>query len=579
MRTTKIHASILLILIITVSTSIPRADTLPNIIVPDDYSNIQEAIDNAQPYDEIWIRPGTYYEIIDIDKPLTIRGDGTGEVIIDGLGGPQVIHAFAPNVNLINLTIINGENGIYLSDADNAYIELCKIENCDYVGLDGYDSNDIRILDSMLRYNEEGINLLFCDRAWITDTWCSDNRYDGLSIHDSDEVWLNNVSSLLNQGDGLYFTRGKDSYITDSSFMGNTDNGIYIFASKDIAICNTECKTNKQGIDFTYSRDCYISKTEMSHNEKGFYPWYSDVAVVSSNITSNTKHGVDSYDSVIDLRYCDISLNNYGVETFNGETYAENCWWGDPSGPYNPTYNPTGTGNQVDDITIDPWQPIPYQPEVLISDFKCEKLSHHWLAIYPTENTEKPLNTAPAKVSDWLSSVYVTTKLDTYNEVTDTNPDFVNQVTGNNLAKTGECVLSFGGPIVNPVVKYAEQDTITAGDRAPLEYHEEDYVCYFRNKDDTPIPDANLPHKVIGNDQDMFLIEHYIDSQGRVMMICYGFGWQGTYAAGKYFETIIAPNIQDYYYEWIIVKWEDTNTDGFVNTPIDGDTYTLIATS
>jgi hypothetical protein len=39
------------------------------------------------------------------------------------------------------------------------------------------------------------------------------------------------------------------------------------------------------------------------------------------------------------------------------------------------------------------------------------------------------------------------------------------------------------------------------------------------------------------------------------------------------------PNIASYSMSWIIVKWEDTNVDGFVNGPNDGDTYTVIASS
>ena len=32
-----------------------------------------------------------------------------------------------------------------------------------------------------------------------------------------------------------------------------------------------------------------------------------------------------------------------------------------------------------------------------------------------------------------------------------------------------------------------------------------------------------------------------------------------------------------HYHGWVIVKCEDTNGDGFVNNPSDGDTYTVIA--
>ena len=56
-----------------------------------------------------------------------------------------------------------------------------------------------------------------------------------------------------------------------------------------------------------------------------------------------------------------------------------------------------------------------------------------------------------------------------------------------------------------------------------------------------------------------------------------GIGWRGTYAAGKYFDDVVHPNIEEFTYTWIIVKWEDTNNDGFVNAPGEGDTYTILA--
>jgi hypothetical protein len=35
---------------------------------------------------------------------------------------------------------------------------------------------------------------------------------------------------------------------------------------------------------------------------------------------------------------------------------AENNWWGDASGPYHPTLNPSGLGDEVsDDVDFEPW--------------------------------------------------------------------------------------------------------------------------------------------------------------------------------------------------------------------------------
>ena len=77
--------------------------------------------------------------------------------------------------------------------------------------------------------------------------------------------------------------------------------------------------------------------------------------------------------------------------------------------------------------------------------------------------------------------------------------------------------------------------------------------------------------------EDMFAIETYKDTGGRNIILIYGFGWKGTYAAGKYFNDVIYPNISTYNVVWTIIKWQDANGNGFVNNPGDGDTYTAIA--
>jgi hypothetical protein len=38
------------------------------------------------------------------------------------------------------------------------------------------------------------------------------------------------------------------------------------------------------------------------------------------------------------------------------------------------------------------------------------------------------------------------------------------------------------------------------------------------------------------------------------------------------------PDLESYPFGWIIVKWDDSNGDGYVNAPGDGDTYTVVAT-
>jgi hypothetical protein len=214
-----------------------------------------------------------------------------------------------------------------------------------------------------------------------------------------------------------------------------------------------------------------------------------------------------------------------------------------------------------------------------ISDFDNLFKFNSVRMIYPSEQTLKPLNCSSAMGNDWAASAFIFTKLETVVEGTDTDSAFVNQTTGKPLGATGTGLISFGGPIVNPVVAYAEREATPTGDRAPLKFYQNAETCSFQLQDGTSIHGAGLSLSSINSNLDMFVIEVYQDSDGRNEMLCYGFGWKGTYAAGKYFDTEIYPNITAYPYSWLIVLWSDTNGNGFVNTAADGDSYAVIATS
>jgi hypothetical protein len=222
---------------------------------------------------------------------------------------------------------------------------------------------------------------------------------------------------------------------------------------------------------------------------------------------------------------------------------------------------------------------VEYSVTPALSNFYVQFAANNVSVIYPSDNPTKPLGCVAAWVSDWTASAFVTTKLQHYTEGLDTDSNFVDQTSGRPLGISGLGIVSFGGPIVNPVVKYAESSGTSFADRAPIRFYSDGGVFYFQHWDGSSIPGASLPVSVINHDQDMFVMEVYIDGSGRYVMLCYGFGWKGTYAVGKYFHTTIYPNLASYNINWIVVKWQDTNGDSFVNNPSDGDTYTIIASS
>jgi hypothetical protein len=167
----------------------------------------------------------------------------------------------------------------------------------------------------------------------------------------------------------------------------------------------------------------------------------------------------------------------------------------------------------------------------------------------------KPLKVAKASPIDWTATGYI--KGITRNqqiEGLDTDLNLVDQSTGAPQFSDGSVVLS-GGPIVQILVKYYESKRI-----APLYYKAEDGKAYWYRKDGTRIEETGINPN---NQNDMFVVEHFLDPNGNAVFIIYGYGGLGTFAGAKFFKTIIHPNIQSYTHSYYIYQWLDLNNDYF----------------
>jgi len=195
------------------------------IIVDDDggadYTRIQDAINASEDGDTIRVHKGTYYENVIVNKTLTIIGNGSSHVTVDGGNESSVIHITADSCNVSGLRLINsGDTTIH------GGIEVATDNN--------------RIFDNHCTENRYGICLKNASYNIISGNNCSGNNYHG-----------SNISNYGNSGIFIY-AESNNNTITGNNFSRNGNSGLFISDSRDNTISNNTLYSNlERNIDLS----------------------------------------------------------------------------------------------------------------------------------------------------------------------------------------------------------------------------------------------------------------------------------------------------------------------------------------
>ncbi len=140
----------------------------------------------------------------------------------------------------------------------------------------------------------------------------------GIELH-SPNVSISNVTVQHNKGSGMYVTA--DTVLDGMLIQNNNPEGIRV-------------------ADATVT----IASSVIKDNVKGAYAANADLTIVNSHVVGNDVYGVQNGTSAPLV-----------MATYN--------WWGDPTGPYHPSTNPGGLGDQVSDYVIyEPWRKLDTRP-------------------------------------------------------------------------------------------------------------------------------------------------------------------------------------------------------------------------
>ena len=210
----------------------------PNVIYVDDgggadYTQIQNAIDNASYGDTIFVHNGTYYEILLINRSINLIGASPDKTIIDSQKSSEII-----------------QNSVVLIDADNCTIKGFKIIGVDVpsniIGINVNASNNI-ISNNIILNNYQGVYIGMDTKnnnvSWNT---ISNNKY-GISIHHStnNNISKNNIS--LSSLYGVYLSVSDNNIISGNTVSDN-GLGMRIKGSENNKIFGNSVVMNERGV-------------------------------------------------------------------------------------------------------------------------------------------------------------------------------------------------------------------------------------------------------------------------------------------------------------------------------------------
>ena len=241
------------LLLTAVNSGFVHADP-PTIVVPDDFSTIQEAVNNANLGDVVFVRTGVYVERVVVNKTISLIGESSKTTIVDGNKAGPVILVAANGVNLTGFTIRAGQNthpicnvwlenvsqcsvhgniltyafyGVYLNEANgNSVYENSAMNGS--IGICGFHSDGNSVFSNVFTANSfAGINFHFCSYNSLAENLISDNSRGARLLDGANNNTIYHNSFINNTGQiyvqSSYNNTWDDGYPSGGNYWSDYD--------------------------------------------------------------------------------------------------------------------------------------------------------------------------------------------------------------------------------------------------------------------------------------------------------------------------------------------------------------------
>ncbi len=182
-----------------------------NVFVPENYTTIQQAVDNAEPGDTVIVAAGTYEENVEVDKSLAIESiNGSLNCVVRAKSTDS--HVFKVTADYVS---INGFSvtGTTRFEKGGIYVE----------------ANNCNITDNNVYDNAVGIFLSNASANKVKNNTVSRNEFSTLIRYSNSNIFSNNTFSASQYGVTMRYSQ--DNILFHNQVFDN-NYGVYIAYSK-----------------------------------------------------------------------------------------------------------------------------------------------------------------------------------------------------------------------------------------------------------------------------------------------------------------------------------------------------------
>lgn len=253
-----------------------------------DYTRIQDAINNATAGDTVLVYGGTYFENVNVNKRIILKG--IGNPIVDANGTGSAITLSVSGITLEGFTAVRAfEAGIKVSSRNNTMSNNSALNNVQGIYL-YYSNNNTLINNNALNNTGFGFLLSNSNNNTVKNNNASNNNV-GIALTNSRNNTIDRNVINLNQYAGITTDNSDYNIIIDNVVL-NTNHGIMLSGSYNQFIGNIINKSTSAGFFISNGYDNTINANTISYTEYYIHSFGGGMNKIYHNNFMNNANGV-----------------------------------------------------------------------------------------------------------------------------------------------------------------------------------------------------------------------------------------------------------------------------------------------